>query len=257
MKKILLKILAIYDLFIISALVIVALKSARSFGQVFLGFLFLPIFFFFTMEIKKKIFKFRGLLIGYGLVLGIIATVANLMSIRNWGDLWLNLILIPLPIYFVLSVKKHKKNEVIESEIVNEEEKIEVDNSKRKFLKLLTSTGLATVILYFLNAKKTQAAFFGSVPGSGTISIKDSGGNKINPAVNSPTDGFGIVNVDDAAYPNFYGFVNKDGNWYIQKENENGSFDFANINNNPSKTTYGTAWSDRESLTFNSFDVAF
>lgn len=256
MKKILLKLLRVYDLLVISLMVIIALKTSKNIGQVFMAFLFLPIFFFFTKEIKERNFKLRKGLIIYGLFLGMIVAVANLLSIRQWGDLWLSAALIPLPIYFLLTIKKTKYVEEKKEKIIEEKEIGQIDDQKRKFLKVLTSTGLATLLLYVLNAKKAQAAFFGSVPGSGTISIKDSGGNKIDPAVNSPTDGYNISNVDDSDFPNYYGYINKDSDWYIQKVDSEGSFLFANYSNN-NISDYNTAWSGRATLTYNSFDVAF
>ena len=39
--------------------------------------------------------------------------------------------------------------------------------------------------------------------------VKDSNGNKIDPSIKSPTDGYGIANVDSATYPAYYGFINK------------------------------------------------
>jgi hypothetical protein len=255
-KKILLKILGIYDLLIISTMVIVALKTVKSIGQVFLAFLFLPVFFFFTQEIRKQNFKFRKILIIYGLILGVVVTLANLIAIRHWSDLWLNIVLIPLPIYFILIIKTKKKETNEIEEIVEEQEVGQIDDRRRKFLKVLTSTGLATVLLYFLNAKKAQAAFFGSVPGPGTISIKDSEGKKIDPAVNSPTDGYTVSNVDDDTFPNYYGFINKDSNWYIQMAGSDGTFLFANNSNN-TVDSYSDAWTGRTTLTYNSFDVAF
>jgi len=150
--------------------------------------------------------------------------------------------------------KKKETNEI--EEIVEEQEVGQIDDRRRKFLKVLTSTGLATVLLYFLNAKKAQAAFFGSVPGPGTISIKDSEGKKIDPAVNSPTDGYTVSNVDDDTFPNYYGFINKDSNWYIQMAGSDGTFLFANNSNN-TVDSYSDAWTGRTTLTYNSFDVAF
>src|SRR3989338_1159911 len=93
------------------------------------------------------------------------------------------------------------------------------DRDKRLFLKLVGSTGLS---LFFMSlvSKEARATFFGSMPGPGTIALKDSTGTLIDPALKQPTDGYNISQLDDTSDPDYayYGFVNKEGNWYIQRE---------------------------------------
>lgn len=145
------------------------------------------------------------------------------------------LIILPLPLYFWLadfnqdfiSVKKIKREEIEIGEEKSEtvpaiktdqtkNKKIN-DPLKRQLIKTIGVSGVGLLIAAFLNPKKAEAAFFGSVPGPGTVAIKDSQGNKIDPAVKKPTDGYGISQIDDSS-PAYYGYVDKDGNWYIVKE---------------------------------------
>ena len=93
--------------------------------------------------------------------------------------------------------------------------------------------------MFSLFTKKAEAAFFGSVPGPGTISIKDTTGAKIDPAVKHPTDGYKISRLDDSS-PAYYGFTNKDGAWFIMKEDANGSYTYA-----VGSTAFATNWSNR------------
>jgi hypothetical protein len=70
----------------------------------------------------------------------------------------------------------------------------------------------------------------------------------------SPTDGYGINNIDNSG-PNYYGFENQDGNWYIIKEVDS---------SNPSAYTYAagtsdyaTAWTNRTTQTYDTFGNTF
>ena len=118
------------------------------------------------------------------------------------------------------------------------------------FLKLIGSAGLS-LFMFTLFTKRAEAAFFGSVPGPGTVSIKDSAGNKIDPSEKQPTDGYKITELDDSV-PAYYGFINKDGAWFIQKEDSNGSYRYTK---GPSGFT--TSWTNRASLTYDYFDNVF
>lgn len=248
-----LRLLLIYNLIVISAIVIVALKTSKSVLSAGLAFLFIPIFFFFVSEIKKQDFKFKKLLWMYSLGLGLIVLTVNIFAISKIKDMWLSIGLVPWPLYLIFS-NKNNKRKVIDIQKEAKLENIKIDDGKRKFLKLLASTGLTTILLYFINAKKTQAAFFGSGSGSGIINIKDSSGNKIDPAVNSPLDGYAIANIDEDVDNNYFGFTNKNGGWYIMKvDNTNNSFLY-----HKGVDEYATAWEARTTDTnFKSFSETF
>ena len=101
-----------------------------------------------------------------------------------------------------------------------------LDANKRLFLKLIGSAGMS-LLFFSLFTKKTHAAFFGSVPGPGTVGVKDSTGTLIDPAVKHPTDGYRISDMDDTVDPPYayYGFINKDGAWFIMREDSsNGEY---------------------------------
>ncbi len=125
------------------------------------------------------------------------------------------------------------------------------DPLKRKFLKIIGGSGLGILLLAVFKPKNAEAAFFGSVPGPGTVAIKDSNDNKIDPAIKSPTDAYGVTEIDDST-PAYYGFVNKEGAWYITKENNDGSYRY-----NKGTGNFSGNWSSRASLTYDYFDVTF
>jgi phage head maturation protease len=58
---------------------------------------------------------------------------------------------------------------------------------------------------------------------------------------------------------NYYGYVDKNGSWYIlQEDTVNNTYSYASImNNNSVITGYAAAWSGRESLTYGNFNDAF
>lgn len=124
------------------------------------------------------------------------------------------------------------------------------DRDRRMFIKLIGSAGL-TVLFFSLFTKKAHGAFFGSVPGPGTVAIKDIAGVQIDPAQNHPTDGYKISQLDDST-PSYYGFIRKDGAWFIMKEESNGDYRYTK-----GASSFSTNWTDRASLTYGYFDAIF
>ncbi|MFS8159225.1 MAG: hypothetical protein ACMG6E_03255 [Candidatus Roizmanbacteria bacterium] len=118
------------------------------------------------------------------------------------------------------------------------------------FLRLIGSAGVSVFLLSIFTGK-AEAAFFGSMPGPGTIGIKNTSGTLIDPAEKKPTDGYNITNVDDTI-PSYYGYVNKDGAWYIVKEDATGAYRYSK-----GSSAFSTSWGNRASLTYDYFDVIF
>ena len=125
------------------------------------------------------------------------------------------------------------------------------DINRRLFLRLIGTAGIGTFLMSIFT-KDAQAAFFGSVPGPGTVAIKDTAGNKIDPAEKQPTDGYRVNEVDDAALPSYYGFVDRDGAWYIAKEDSSGSWRYAK-----GGASFSTNWTGRVALSYDYFDAVF
>lgn len=126
------------------------------------------------------------------------------------------------------------------------------DLNRRQFLKLLGGSSVGIIALSLFFPQKASAAFFGSVPGPGTVSLKDSSGNQIDPAEKEPTDGYRISEIDDSSLPSYYGFVDKDSNWYIAKEDSSGSYRYVR-----GASSFSTNWTNRASLTYDYFDSIF
>lgn len=125
------------------------------------------------------------------------------------------------------------------------------DLDRRMFLKLIGSAGI-TAFLFSIFTDKSHAAFFGSMPGPGTIAIKDSNGTVIDPSEKQPTDGYNISQVDDGITASYYGFVHRTGAWYIQKEDATGNYRYTK-----GPSDFATNWTNRTSLTYDYFDNIF
>jgi hypothetical protein len=126
-----------------------------------------------------------------------------------------------------------------------------VDIDRRMFLKLIGTAGIS-LFLFSLFTKKAEAAFFGSVPGPGTVSLKDAAGNKIDPAEKQPLDGYRINQIDDSEIA-YYGFTNKDGAWFILRSDDT-TGDFRYVKGS---SGFSTSWGTRASLTYDYYNNVF
>lgn len=126
------------------------------------------------------------------------------------------------------------------------------DSNRRLFLRLAGSSGIAIFMLAVFGRKSAQAAFFGSVPGPGTVAVKNIAGETIDPAEKQPTDGYEITQIDDSTTPAYYGFVHKTGAWYITKEDSSGNYRYAK-----GASDFATNWTGRALLSYDYFDAVF
>lgn len=205
--------------------------------------------------------KSNRIIIIYSFVICLILTFVGLVSARNTSQLLSSLIFLPILFYFgtrLFAPTKPKKKIHRERKIDNPQaiiptgqETIHVaDNDKRLFLKLIGSAGFS-LLLMALFTKKAQAAFFGSVPGPGTVAIKDSHGNQIDPAEKNPTDGYEVAELDDSGSPAYYGFLKDSGAWYIIQDTA-GAYRYFK-----GSTDFATNWTNRDDLEYGYFDAIF
>lgn len=241
--------------------------------------LFFPIFVHFGLLILKP-HSSQKIFIYYSFILTTIMTLTGFVSARSIGQLGSALLFLPLCLYFLRLVlprkisnpKSHKKPstgfvelnvtkqkeelpklELIEGEeIPPKKERGEFDLDRRMFLKLIGSAGI-TIFLFSIFTKKAEAAFFGSVPGPGTVAVKDSLGAAIDPAIKQPTDGYTLAQIDDALTVIYYGYLDKTGNWYILKEDVSAS----TYRYFKGASSFTTNWTNRASLAYDFFDVIF
>ncbi len=158
----------------------------------------------------------------YNFVLLAIMTASGFLGARNYSELLSAVLFLPLLLYLLKSILPSKKQALIlpedtpkaltgsnkavkkKSPEIVEPLKLEknLDRDRRMFLKLIGSAGL-TLFFLAIFTRRAHAAFFGSVPGPGTVALKDTTGVQIDPAIKTPTDGYKISQIDDAS-PAFY-----------------------------------------------------
>lgn len=139
---------------------------------------------------------------------------------------------------------------VASSAPVTEVEEV-VDTDKRAFLKLIAAAGLSYFI-YSLFSRRPEAMFFDRAVESGTLTLTDSTGHKINPAERQPTDGYQISQIDEGEVI-YSGFTNKSGGWYIMKgDMTTGSFRYVRGESN-----FPDSWSRRDQLGYDYFYNVF
>ena len=145
--------------------------------------------------------------------------------------------------------EKTKDGEVLELKKEGEE-KTKFDIDRRAFIKLIGSAGMS-IFLLSIFTKKAQGAFFGSVPGPGTVAVKNIAGDKIDPSEKHPTDGYRVADMDDSS-PAYYGFTDLDGNWFIIKEDTDGSYKYVR-----GASSYTSNWTTRSGQSYDYYDVVF
>ncbi|BCX15082.1 MAG: hypothetical protein KatS3mg088_765 [Patescibacteria group bacterium] len=208
----------------------------------------------------------RKTIIYYSFIITLIMVAVGFISAQNTPQLISSIFFFPLALYFSLlvfpqrkkaidlinvKIRPQKASVVKKEEAVVEEGEVEkIDIDRRAFLKIIGSAGMSLFMLA-LFTKKAEAAFFGSVPGPGTVGIKNASGQLINPAEKQPTDGYKISRIDDGT-PAYYGFTNKDGEWFIMKEDSSGNYTYA-----VGSTDFASNWTNRASLSYGEYFEKF
>lgn len=205
----------------------------------------------------------RKLVAYYSFIVTTTIVVLGFLSAQDLPQLIGAIIFYPLAVYFTLLVSPKRQKAIhipkvsvipvtrLPDELVPAPSPSGFDFDRRMFLKLIGSAGLS-VFFFSIFTKRAEAAFFGSVPGPGTVSLKDTTGAKIDPAVKQPTDGYKITEIDDASSPAYYGFVHKTGAWFIQREESSGAYRYTK-----GGTDFSTNWTGRAGLTYNYFHIIF
>jgi hypothetical protein len=178
------------------------------------------------------------------------------LSSKNFPQLVTSLIFSPMAIYFLLLVLPHRKvalplikNKPDAKAVLATATKLDVN--RRDFLKLLGSAGIMAVIFGLFGRRSTGIPFLSNTGGSQSVSLMNASGNVVNPAENSPTGGYNIAQIDDST-PAYFGFVNKDGAWFIMREGEDDAFRYIKGDNN-----FSASWEKRAKLDYSYFDKVF
>lgn len=220
----LLKFLLLYNLILILVLEFTSLKSIESAPGIIYSLLLLPLVYHFGVELVRPAKRFRPAA--------------------------------PITLFKTITPQTSSQSPSISGQVIPAGNGVS-DRDRRLFLKLIGSTGLS---LFFMSlvSKEAQATFFGSMPGPGTVALKDSTGTAIDPAIKQPTDGYKISQLDDSSSNTYlyFGFVDKNGSWYIQRETISGvnSGDYRYYKGS---TDFAANWGNRSSLAYDDFEDIF
>src|SRR5260221_274167 len=204
----------------------------------------------------------KKIIIYYNFIIVTFVVIAGFISANSYLQLGIAVLFFPLFVYFATRVfpRQVRSATVPNRDVVlpmSHEEKDEdskitklkkegVDVNRRMFIKLIGGAGLALFIFAIFN-KRTENSFFGNMSSQGTVTLKNSEGKKIDPAEKQPTDGYKINELDDSD-TTYYGFVRKDGAWYIMREDPAGSFRYIKGQSN-----FSGSWTNRVSLSYDYF----
>lgn len=115
-----------------------------------------------------------------------------------------------------------------------------------------------TVVLYDPYSKKhidLKSLFNIEVKGmfGGGPSSSGSGGSANTGAILDSLDHYHIADGDEVGTTKYYGFLDKDGNWYIMKNDTTAN----NYRYAKGSGSYSTNWTDRAALTYDYYDIIF
>ncbi|MFA6008189.1 MAG: hypothetical protein WC784_06160 [Candidatus Shapirobacteria bacterium] len=268
-------ILFYYNLAFTFILLLIGLITKVIFKSPFLLIIFIPLIVYFwgylifnSKKVKtpqnQSFWIFVSLLLIYNFLATTILSLSTLIFSKTLPGIIVAFLYFPYPIYFFLTTshwfKKLKVTHPLTPSPVSTSttNSATIDPRRRQFLKMLGGTSLSLIFLSLLNPKQAGAAFFGSVPGPGTVSLKDATGTKINPAEKQATDGYKISKIDDTSSNTYayYGFVNQSGEWYIQQETISG-VNVGNFQYYKGATNFSSNWASRSSFVYDDFEDIF
>lgn len=202
----------------------------------------------------------KKILIYGGFIIATILIVVAFVTAKSYNQLAIATLFYPILVYFAFKFfpgnprKVQIKKPTVVNQPVNNSKKEAVaiaDIDKRAFLKMIGGVGLS-YFLFSIFTRKVESLLLGKPSGQGTAVLEDKTGKQIDPAERQPTDGYKISEVDNGE-TTYYGFINKDGAWYIMKENPNtGSFRYARAESN-----FPGNWAGRERLKYDYFHNVF
>ncbi|MBF8249485.1 MAG: hypothetical protein HW400_86 [Candidatus Levybacteria bacterium] len=126
------------------------------------------------------------------------------------------------------------------------------DIDKRAFLKLIGGAGIALFLFSIFN-KRLEGLFFKNLPAPAENTLETTAASGvIDSSQNQPTYGYNISEIDDSIIA-YYGFTNKDGGWFIMREDtETGSFRYVRGN-----MKFPNNWANRTNLKYDYYSKVF
>lgn len=202
----------------------------------------------------------KSLLTYSGFVIVCIGVILAFITATTYTQLVIAVLLYPLLIFFAYRIFSGKAKGLFSSAhrsvahpVVRQEKKAEAvsDIDKRSFLKLIGATGASFFLISIFGRRVENLLLNNQNIGKNQVFIENPA-NKANTSTASPTDGYNISEVEDGTV-SYYGFINKDGNWFIMKgDNDTGSFRYVK-----GKSDFPGNWKKRENLKYDYFHEVF
>ncbi len=201
--------------------------------------------------LNKRYFMFYPIFI-----IVVLAVIIAFITAASYKQLIIAAAFYPLLVYCGLILFPRKTTVTHSPKISNsprpvdekKEETIVVDLNKRAFLKLAASVGISYFIFSIL-FRRADNLLTGRAPDS--VSLQKPDGRTIHPAETQPTDGYQIAEINEGEV-SYFGFVDLEGNWFIMKEDEAGSFRYTK-----GRVDFPNNWSIREQLKYDYYDRVF
>lgn len=238
-----------------------AVQSLQSGNPLFL-LLFLPVVAHFLLSVLKPN-RGHKFLVYYDFIITTVMAASGFIGAKSLPEIISAVIFLPLALYFwILVLPKNVRlltsptvpptivppqpppdpsanpqvAPIAAGTAVKTPPHLEFDADRRTFLKLVGSAGLA-FFLFSLLSNRVEDTFFGrrNVPARPSPA---------GPAAAQPANDYTISEIDDSS-PMYFGFISKNGLWYIMQETDSGSFRYAN-----GKSDFTNNWINRSSLRY-------
>lgn len=205
------------------------------------------------------------ILIYFGFAVACIVVIVAFITATSYIHLIIASLLYPPLIYFAYKIFPlniaHISAQRPETRInqVRQENRVESSNKqyvvsdidKRAFLKLVGATGLSFLMISIFG-RKIESLFNGQSIQMPSLNSNPPSGLTNPSASVSPTEGYAIAEIDEGDI-GYYGFINKQGAWFIMKEDlESGSFRYVK-----GGSDFPSNWAKRENLKYDYFHEVF
>ncbi len=204
----------------------------------------------------------RTLLIYPSFMIAFVLLAVVFITSTTYTQLGVAVLLYPLLAFFAYQIFLGKKqvSQTTTIPIQSVAEKIETqtdsrgiaDIDKRTFLKLIGASGISFFLISIFG-RNVESWLFGrqNLAQTGALTGNPSA-DKTSAATASTTDGYHISEVDDDIIA-YYGFINKEGAWFIMKgDTNNGSFRYVR-----GRSNFPETWKKRQNLDYDYFHQVF
>jgi hypothetical protein len=208
---------------------------------------------------NKKTDKKKVLLIVI-IAIALLLIAVSFVTSTTYTQLAISSLLYPPLAYFAFKSfpNKGRKKDAqrlvvkVKSESEPRKEPVEiVDIDKRAFLKMIGAAGFSFFI-FSLFTRRVESLIFNRTYGAGNNPFGNPSGDR-DTSPTEPTEGYRVTEISTEEYDYYYGFVNKDGKWYIMREDPTeGSFRYVKGDLN-----FSNGWKRREKLKYDYYHNVF